>query len=198
MAFHNVRLPEDVEKGARGGPGFKTTIITLSSGHEKRNIDWQRQRGTWDISYGIQYKEDFEKVIDFFYIRRGRAHSFRFKDWTDFEMDVTVLGTGDGVRTQFQLNKVYSDAGGSYSRLITRPVAGSLTVFFDGIAVSPSDYTFSLGVITFNTAPGSAVEVSASCEFDVPVRFDMDNLQVQAETFEAAEIPGINIIEVRE
>ena len=42
MAFHNVQLPEEVERGAQGGPQFKTTVFTLSSGYEKRNVEWER------------------------------------------------------------------------------------------------------------------------------------------------------------
>ena len=80
MAFHDVRLDEDIERAAVGGPSFKTSVLQLSSGFEKRNIDWQRARGIWDISYGVDTKTNLEAVVAAFYARQGRAHTFRFKD----------------------------------------------------------------------------------------------------------------------
>ena len=80
MAFDEVRLREDVELGAEGGPRFKTTVLTLASGHEKRNIDWSEARGDWDVSYGISSRTDLASVIDFFWARQGRARGARSRD----------------------------------------------------------------------------------------------------------------------
>jgi len=157
-SFHNVRLPEEIESGAQGGPGFKTTVLTLSSGFEKRNIEWSRSRGSWDISYGIQTKDDVGSVIDFFYARRGKAYGFRFKDWTDFEITNQTIGTGDGVAVVYQVFKNYQDDGGSFQRKITRIVDGTLSVYVNAILKSdPGDYTVDIdtGLITFGTAPGA-------------------------------------------
>ena len=92
MGFDEVRLPTNIEIGAQGGPQFNTTIIALSSGFEKRNINWADSKGTWDIGYSIRYKEDLDIVIQFFYARRGRANGFRFKDWSDFELPQQLIG----------------------------------------------------------------------------------------------------------
>ena len=92
MAFHDVRLPVDVERGALGGPGFKTTVTPLGSGKEQRNIDWARTRAEFDIGYGLMDQDSvlLEATIDtlqaFFYAREGKAHTFRFKDWSDFKI----------------------------------------------------------------------------------------------------------------
>jgi uncharacterized protein (TIGR02217 family) len=92
MAFHDTRLPVDVERGALGGPGFKTTVTPLGSGKEQRNIDWARTRAEFDIGYGLMDQDSviLEATIDsllaFFYTREGKAHTFRFKDWSDFKI----------------------------------------------------------------------------------------------------------------
>ena len=39
MTFHNIRLPTEIEIGARGGLGFLTQINELNSGAEQRNIE---------------------------------------------------------------------------------------------------------------------------------------------------------------
>lgn len=92
MVFHDTRLPVDVERGALGGPGFKTTVTPLGSGKEQRNIDWARTRAEFDIGYGLMDQDSaiLEATIDallaFFYTREGKAHTFRFKDWSDFKI----------------------------------------------------------------------------------------------------------------
>ena len=51
--------------------------------------------------------------------------------------------------------------------------------------------------VSFDVAPGSGVAVTAGFEFDVPVRFDADFLEIDLETFKAGAIPSIPLIEVR-
>ena len=48
-----------------------------------------------------------------------------------------------------------------------------------------------------DSAPGNGVKVTAGFEFDVPVRFDTDFLDIDYSNFEAGSIPDIPIIEVR-
>lgn len=197
-AFHDVRLPDQVEKGAAGGPGFNTTIIPMSSGHEQRNIDWSEARGKWDLSYGIQDRSDFETCQAFFWARRGRAYGFRFKDWGDWQITNGTLGVGDGSNTNFQIIKTYEASGPApYTRRITRPVTGTLVVRVNGTPTVA--YTLNpLGVITFTVAPAIATVVTIDCEFDVPVRFDTDTFGLQLETSDAGAIGNLPIVELRE
>ncbi len=204
MAFHDVRLDEDIERGAQGGPRFKTTVKTLSSGFEKRNIDWQRTRGRWDISYGLDTKANLEGVLAFFYARQGRAHSFRFKDWTDFQIGVETtdtpqaIGVGDAVVKKFQIVRRYTSGATTFDREITRPT-GTVRVFLDA-AEQFADFTVdnSTGVVTFTSAPGGGVLPGVICEFDVPVRFDTDQLDLEAFRDDAFSAPELNVLELRE
>jgi len=212
MAFVDVRLPEDVERGAQGGPQFSTTIFPSSSGHEKRNENWADTRGAWDVGYGIQTKSDFDNTIDFFYARHGRAIGFRFKDWTDFEIIATggqQIGLGDDSTTIFQALKTYTSGGATYSRDLKKLVTGTVKVYLETVLQTvPGQVSFDVdtGLITFVTAPlsttgsgpGGEQIVGLETEFDVPVRFDTDHLQLAAETFDAAAIPQIPILEIRD
>lgn len=196
--FDNVRLPDDVEKGARGGPRFQTSITVLATGAEQRNVDWSTQRARWELSYGIQDKVDFDAVIRFFYARQGRARGFRFKDWSDFEGEAQNIGTGTGVLTTFQLVKKYTSVV-TYTRNITRPVTGTVAIYFDSV-LQVSGYTvnYDTGVVTFSPAPTAAVVITADFEFDVPVRFDTDELQLRLETATAAAVESLPVVELRE
>lgn len=221
MAFHDIRLPEDIERGAVGGPRFKTTVLMLQSGYEQRNIDWQHTRGEWDIGYGLMSMDEevletsIHKVRDFYYNRQGRAHGFRFKDWSDFQIgdytdaanDYQEIGLGTGAQTVFQVNKRYMDEGNFvYQRTIRKLVSGAFAVLLDGV-VQNSGVTVDVntGTVTFSSPPaatggigaGGRRQVGFAGEFDVPVRFDSDHLQINVNMFQAGSIPGLTVVELR-
>src|SRR6266446_5655899 len=78
--------------GSAGGPGWLTHIVTLDSGVEQRNVLWAQDRGRWDVGLRNLGREDLLTLLAFFQARRGRADSFRFKDWFDFEADAAGFG----------------------------------------------------------------------------------------------------------
>ncbi len=53
-SFVEVQFPPKISAGAKGGPGFSTTVTALSSGAEKRNVNWSRERPQYDISTGLR------------------------------------------------------------------------------------------------------------------------------------------------
>jgi uncharacterized protein (TIGR02217 family) len=117
---------------AGGGPEFATTVVATGAGREKRNVNWAEARGRWDVASGLKKQPQIDELIAFFRARRGRAYGFRFKDWTDYKAIGQLLGTGDDVLTQFQLVKHYP-SGVIEVRTITKPVAGTVKVYLDGI-----------------------------------------------------------------
>lgn len=204
MTIHDIRLPEDIEQGAVGGPGFLTTVVAMGSGQEQRNSEWARAKQRWQIGYGIQRKTQFQAVLNFFYARRGRAYGFLFKDWSDYEAEDAHLGVGNSTtgsdgNADYQLIKTYEDAEGSYLRKITRPVSATLTVEVNG---SPSvNWTLvDGGIVRFTTGfrPLTGQVVTASYEFDVPVRFNVDNMKVALIWADAGSVPDLEIVEVLE
>jgi uncharacterized protein (TIGR02217 family) len=199
MAFHDVRFPLDVSLGARGGPQRATDIVTLSSGREERNSRWQHSRRRYNAGYGVKSRVDMQAVLDFFEERRGRFHAFRWRDAIDHSSNgPQVLGTGDGETTGFQLVKTYGASFDPYVRPITKPVAGTVVMFVDGMAEPGFAANGLTGIVEFDTAPADGAEVTASFEFDVPVRFDIDRLEIELSSFEAADAPAIPLVEVLE
>lgn len=202
--IHAVHLDEDYEQGAQGGPAFLTTIVVMGSGQEQANIEWQRAKMRWRIGYGVMNKAGFQSILNFFYARRGRAYGFLFKDWADFEAEDEAQGIGDsttgsdGTR-DYQLVKTYQDAEGSYVRKLTRPVASTLVVKVNG--VTSVNYTLlSGGIVRFSDPhrPTTGQVVTASFEFDVPVRFNTDQAQVQVIWEGAGSVPDLEVVEVLE
>lgn len=209
MAFHQVRFPIDVSLGTRGGPQRMTDIVTLASGAEERNSRWADSRRKFDAGYGIKSLQQMRTVLAFFEERRGRFHSFLWRDALDHTTSATggtptatdeALGTGDGTTTQFQLTRTYGGVHDPWVRAITKPVAATVRVGMDGIEIPATDFSVDelTGFLSFNTAPGSGVVLTAGFEFDIPVRFDTDWLNVELSSFDAASVPSIPVIEVRE
>ena len=206
MGFHEVRFPASVAFGSMGGPERRTEIVTLGSGREERNTPWAHGRRRYDAGLGLSTLDELHGVIAFFEARRGRLHGFRWKDHLDCQSCAPLgvvgagdqaIGTGDGVRTAFQLVKTYGDAGGSYQRPILKPVAGSVRVAVDGVElVAGWSVDAATGVVTFDAAPGASVSVTAGFAFDVPVRFDTDRLSISLAAFRAGEAPDIPVVEI--
>ena len=198
MAFHEIRFPDDIAYGASGGPEFATTIVTMASGFEQRNINWQAARGRWDVASGLKKQAQLDTLLAFFRGRKGRAHGFRFKDWSDFRATGQLIGTGDGANKTFQLVKNYTSGAGSESRIIKKPVSGTTKIYLNGVQLmSGWSVSSSTGIVTINTAPGNGVPVTADFEFDVPVRFDTDRMAVTIEFFNLHQWSGIPIVEIR-
>lgn len=203
MAFDEIRLPEEIEKGAMGGPEFLTNVVTLVGGKEKRNSQWLYPRLSFDIGYGIDNINNpnsaVAALIPFFYARRGRGRGFRFKDWTDYSATGQSIGTGNGVSDTFQLVKTYTSGGQTLIRNILKPVAGTITIYVNAVEETGLTVDTTTGLVTFNSAPGVSDVITADFEFDVPVRFNTDKLNLTAITPTAiAANNDLNVIEIVE
>ena len=209
MSFHEIRFPASLSFGSTGGPERKTEIVTLANGFEERNTPWAHSRRRYDAGLGMRSLEDVETLIAFFEARRGALFGFRWKDWADYrsgpvlvepEVDDQVIGVGTGSDAVFQLQKTYRSGDEVYTRPITKPVEGTVKVAVAGAPkVSGLDCTIdpATGQVTFTDPPEPDAVITAGFEFDVPVRFDTDGIQVSVASFRAGEVPNVPVVEVR-
>ena len=209
MTFHEVRFPTSLSYGAVGGPERRTEIVTLANGAEERNTPWSHSRRRYDAGLGLRSLDDIDVLVQFFEARRGQLYGFRWKDWSDYKSSTPLgdvdpadqeLGTGDGVTTEFQLVKRYGSGAQFYDRPIEKPVDGAVRIAVDGSELAlTTDFTVDAqtGVVTFVTAPANGAAITAGFEFDVPVRFDIDQVEISLSSFRAGEAPNVPVIEVR-
>lgn len=198
MAFVETRFPTDIAYGSAGGPQYSTDIVITHGGYEQRNINWSQARARYNVAHGVKSQEQLQALISFFRARKGKADGFRFKDWTDYQASGQSLGTGNGVRTQFQLVKHYDSAGVNELRTITKPVEGTVGVYLAGVEQSTGfTINHATGVVTFSTAPASGLAVTADFEFDVPVRFDTDRLSATLDGYGSHSWHDIPLVEIR-
>jgi uncharacterized protein (TIGR02217 family) len=206
--FDDIQFPGKISLNSVAGPEFSTDVTETAGGFEKRNQNWSGARLRFNVATGVRTQTDYEDVLKFFYGRSGRARGFRFQDWTDCKSCLItgtpahtdqVLGTGDGAKQFFQLQKSYVSGPVTYLRKITRPVAASVKVGLGGInQVSGWTVNLSTGLITFASPPANGVAVTAGFIFDVPARFDIDRLE-PIHLFEGAvQLPELPVVEIRE
>lgn len=206
MAFHDVRFPDSIAEGAEGGPGYSTSVAESSGGNEQRNANWSAALCRWNVGTGLKDGDGVADLIAFFRLRLGKLHAFRFKDWQDYDMPRQTIGTTGSGDATWQLFKSYADGAYSVSRTITKPVAGSVQVWVNNVAidagVGADEYQINLltGIITLGAtlAATTGQTIDAQCEFDVPCRFDTDSLPLRLDAFQIGAIPDIQIVEIRE
>jgi len=207
-AFHEIRLPARLAFGCTGGVERRTAVVTLGSGHERRSSPWAQGRRRYLIATAPRPLDDASELVAFFEARRGRLYGFRFRDPADFKSCVPslqpaatdqVLGTGDGARTAFALVKTYGSGPEAVVRPVCKPVAGTVRLAVAGVALAPAAFSVeaSSGLVTLATAPAAGALVTAGFEFDTPVRFDLDRLDLQMEGFAAARVTACPLVEVR-
>lgn len=207
-SFHEVAFPLSIALGATGGPERKTEVVTLTSGREVRNARWADSRRRYDAATGVKTLSDLHAVLAFFEERRGRLYGFRFRDRLDDRSTGATLtpdagdqtiGSGDGQTRVFQLVKTYGSAFSPYVRIIEKPVAGSVVVAVAGESLAPGAFSVdtATGLVTLAEAPPTGAAITAGFLFDVPVRFDTDQLTLSLDHFSAGSVPSIPLVEVR-
>jgi uncharacterized protein (TIGR02217 family) len=207
--FHDVRFPLRLAIATSGGPARRTDIVQLNNGREQRNSRWANARRRYDAGTSVRTLDDLHTLLAFFESRRGQLHGFRFRDPIDFKScapSIAVaatdqqIGVGDGERARFSLVKHYGDAAASISRSISKPVQASVLAAIDEEPVPVDRYMVDAmtGDVVFSSGfePVAGAAVSAGFEFDVPVHFDMDRLEINLTAFQAGQISSVPMVEI--
>src|SRR6266403_197159 len=209
MAFiETPRFPEAIAFHAQGGPGYATVVIGLRSGFEQRLSQWAYGRMSWDVGQVTKTLTEYGPLIAYFRAMNGKTHGFRFKDFSDFTDSMAggtgvlgLSGVGDGTTTVFQMVKNYATGALTDQRLIRKPISGTCAFFDNGSPVSPTvDYT--TGLATFGSPPVTGHALTWTGQFDVPVRFDVDDMKYEIVDRQSGgdlliRWPTIPIIELR-
>ena len=208
QSFVETRLPARLAFGSTGGVERRTTITTLASGYERRSTPWANGRRRYLVGQAIRSLAEAAELLAFFEARRGRLVGFRLQDFADgasappgaavAPMD-QPLGVGDGATTAFQLAKTYGQGADAYVRDIRKPVAASVRLAVAGAELAAGTFAVdaTTGIATLTGAPAAGAAVTAGFQFDVPVRFDTDRLDVTLEGFAAGRVVAAPLIEVR-
>lgn len=193
MAFiETPRFPDDISYGAAGGPGYKTDIVSVNSGYESRNQVWSLPLASYDAAHGVKTQAQLDVLIAFFRNAKGKANGFRYKDWLDYSVDATTGKlVATGVTDEWQMVKRYTTGALTEDRTIQKPVSGTVTI--SGGGTYSVNYTTGKVTRTAGASPTGWIG-----EFDVPCRFDIDQMKASIENVSAYAWAQIPVVEVRE
>ncbi|MFG0316424.1 MAG: DUF2460 domain-containing protein [Planctomycetota bacterium JB042] len=183
--------------GSRGGPGYFSDVVRTWSGREEITQRRLCPRHVYNLTLGTQHIRDVWEVRNFLESLEGADTGFRFldkHDCTSLPLDSAALadtddvyaaqlssygrgdqflGIGDGSTTEFQLVKRYADAVSVVTRVIEKPIDGTVVCEVNGaVSTEGAGHTtdHATGVVTFSVAPSDRAMIYAGFRFHVPVR----------------------------
>lgn len=166
--FSNELFPVTLAYAVSGGAEFKTIIHEGENGLESRMQMRTTPVFRYYISHEMMSASEMELFSNFFISHRGKAIAFRFHDASDnFANCAQQVINGRG-----QLHKEYVVGGQVVRRKIMLPY--NCKFFVDGAQVD-AEVNEQTGEFILLDCPEDAV-ITASFNFDVPVRFDVDSL----------------------
>ncbi len=188
MAFLNIEFTRAISFHRTGGSGYNTSVNTTSGGQEYRNANWANKRAKYTVStmtpatiggVATNLAAYAAALKAFFDLAQGKLNSFLYFDPVDsFATNQPLIPTANPVVFQLANN----------GRNVSKPITGGGITDFNGNALGETlnitantGFTVdaTTGLVTFNSVPTGTP--SASFGYDIPVRFDTDNFDLQIE-----------------
>jgi uncharacterized protein (TIGR02217 family) len=207
MSFSdNVVFPTEISYGSSTYFGGRQVRIISLPGSEKRQSRRLHSIRRFNVKFGIKTEDQLNSVLHIWESHGQTEEGFLYKDFADFKSCIpsgTIthtdqqIGVGDGATTVFQLTKGFIAGSQTYSKVILKPKVGTTVVGKDGV-LQGSGFTIStiLGTVTFSAAPAGGVIISAGFEYYIPVRFDIEEFEVNLSHFKRGELPDIMLKEL--
>lgn len=204
--LESPRFPDKIAFGAIGGPTWKTAVATTTGGIERRMAPWEYPRCRYVLSQAPRSIAEFQELLNFFNAVRGRAVGFRWRDWLDYSATTSTgrigrTGYGGGAGKdpdgKYYLYKVYQMGAETVLRRIRKPVAGTIKCYANGVlkSYSVNTATGEVGVFLADDTAGTTLRWEG--EFDVPVRFDVDELRAELIAPDLVQWSNIELVEIR-
>jgi len=187
-------------------PTFQTRIQRAVSGRELRALDYPYP--LWQFTLVFDFLRDnpaagfdeLRTLMGFFMLCQGAFGTFLFQDPSDDRVSGQQIGTGDTLRTVFQLQRTMGEtlSGGGFLEPILAPNVVSV-VYFNGIIQDPAGYSVDsmTGLVTFNTAPGSGLIITADYSYYFRCRFVDDSYAFENFMFRLWQLKKLTFISVR-
>ena len=187
-------------------PTFQTRIQRAVSGHELRALDYPYPLWQFALVYDFLRDnpqagyDELRTLLGFFMLCQGAFGTFLFQDPSDFQVAGQQIGTGDASRTVFQLQRAMGAMlpDGGFLEPITAPNVVS-TIYLNGITQAPATYSVdpATGLVTFDTAPGSGLIITADFTYYFRCRFIDDKYDFENFMRHLWQLKKLTFISVR-
>lgn len=189
MSFIEEQFPVCPSLGMQSAPAYRVSVARMNSGSERRNRFWQYPLHRYTVSVDPRLVDEVQIVLKWWHAMGGMECGFRVKDPADYkscQVNQTATPLDQPLDpipespSGYQLIKEYTVGSRTQERRILKPVAGTITVA-NGSGVEQASNTWSLDTTTGILMPlagFSGVPTTWGGEFDVPVRFDGEELPI--------------------
>jgi uncharacterized protein (TIGR02217 family) len=187
-------------------PTFQTRIQRSVSGRELRALDYPYP--LWQFTLVFDFLRDnpaagydeLRTLMGFYLLCQGAFGPFLFQDPSDDRVSGQQIGTGDALRTAFQLQRTMGKTltGGGFPEPIVAPNVVK-AVYFNGIVQNPASYSVDplTGLVTFNTAPSNGLIISADYSYYFRCRFIDDSYAFENFMSRLWQLKKLTFISVR-
>lgn len=195
--FYEIRFPSSISFNSTSTIQYNTNIVESKNGKEQRLINRNSAKILYNINIKCRNDEEIQQIIGFFRIVKGSGSGFRFKDWTDYKAINQHVAVCDGDTKQFQLFKSYVVDNKVVKRKITKIVNDTIKIYLNNVDVTDStEVNTTTGIVTFVTPPNANDIFTANFEFDVPVRFYNDDLNIEIINRDLFGINNLKLLEI--
>jgi uncharacterized protein (TIGR02217 family) len=184
MSHLDAYLDPCMAYGWEGSPRFRTLVTDLENGDEYRNAEWMEARHEYTAPFMNISKDAYREVKKMFMVCRGMLHAFRFIDVLDYQATSEQFGTGDGATAEYQLSKLSTVDGVSYTRNVYA-LANTPVITVNGAPTTDFTVNPRNGKILFDTAPANGAILRWTGEFDIWVRFTTDSIPFTLDSIDA-------------
>ncbi|MET1503157.1 DUF2460 domain-containing protein [Burkholderia sola] len=160
--LESPRFPDSISFGAVVGPTYSTVINSIFSGRENRIVAWSQSKINFEVGMRALKAADTAAIDAFFRVVKGRGYGFRIKDWTDFTDGGAGVLIAQSSPGSYQMGKLYSQGAFTETRLISKPVAGTVSVILNGTTLTTGvTVDTTTGLVTLSASASSAVTAIA-------------------------------------
>jgi uncharacterized protein (TIGR02217 family) len=176
--IYDVEIDISPAFGWQSNVVWNTEVVPMRYGREYRNAIWTRPKHSFILPLQNITSADYRLFLkSLFLTMRGQTFAFLGHDRSDDQAVGADLGDAPSGSAAVQLRKLSVSGTAEYERIIERPVAGTVTVYQDGVEKAGTIDT-ETGLFTPDTAWTEGLPLTADFHFRVPVRFASDVLSM--------------------
>lgn len=173
--------------GWQGGAGFKTRILMLKNGRERRNADRDQPQHQFTVPFSNLQQSEYAPIKRMHLNRRGAWGGFLYRDRLDDTATNELVGIALAGQDTFQLSKVSEIDGVEYFRYVYALYSpdpdlpgwftdSAVSVTVDGTPETAFTLDRDTGLLVFDTPLSGGEEVRWTGAFSLWVRFENDYL----------------------
>ena len=187
-------------------PTFQTRIQRAASGRELRALDYPYPLWQFTLVFDLLRDnpaagyDELRTLMGFYMLCQGAFGTFLFQDPSDDQVAGQQIGTGDGVKTVFQLQRAMGTGlpGGGFSEPIVAPNVVT-AIYLNGIVQDPVGYSVDpeTGLVTLSTPPVNGVIITADYSYYFRCRFVDDSYSFENFMHQLWQLKKLTFISVR-